>query len=97
LVVVLLPAAANDRGLALTSSFTGMVLAGQLTLGGADEDLAKRLATAAERVLATRPAGRDRGQHAGRGRAPEPLDPAGRCPLRVARYAMARMSCATQS
>ncbi|SIN38153.1 SIS domain-containing protein [Micromonospora cremea] len=55
-LVVLLPAAANDRGFAMTSSFTGMVLAGLLTLGSPDEDLVERLAAAAEQVLATRPA-----------------------------------------
>ncbi|MEV4758518.1 tagatose-6-phosphate ketose isomerase [Micromonospora sp. NPDC049559] len=52
---VLLPEAANDRGFAMTSSFTGMVLAGLLTLGGPDEALVERLATAAEQVLATGP------------------------------------------
>jgi tagatose-6-phosphate ketose/aldose isomerase len=54
--VLLLPEAANDRGFAMTSSFTGMVLAGLLALGGPDEDLVERLAIAAEHVLATRPA-----------------------------------------
>ncbi|MGK5738724.1 SIS domain-containing protein [Micromonospora sp. URMC 103] len=54
--VLLLPEAANDRGFAMTSSFTGMVLAGWLALGGPDEDLVERLAAAAEQVLATRPA-----------------------------------------
>ncbi|MEV0718889.1 SIS domain-containing protein [Asanoa sp. NPDC050611] len=54
--VVLLPEAANDRGFAMTSSFTGMVLAALLALGGVDEDLVERLAGAAEHVLATRPA-----------------------------------------
>ncbi|MEU5565448.1 SIS domain-containing protein [Micromonospora musae] len=54
--VLLLPEAANDRGFAMTSSFTGMVLAGLLALGGPDDGLAERLATAAEQILATRPA-----------------------------------------
>ncbi|MEO3923313.1 SIS domain-containing protein [Micromonosporaceae bacterium B7E4] len=54
--LVLLPEAANDRGFAMTSSFTGMLLAGLLTLGGPDDVLVERLATAAEQVLATRPA-----------------------------------------
>ncbi|TDC37401.1 SIS domain-containing protein [Micromonospora sp. 15K316] len=54
--VLLLPEAANDRGFAMTSSFTGMVLAGLLALGGPDDALVERLATAAEQILATRPA-----------------------------------------
>ncbi|MGI5148738.1 SIS domain-containing protein [Plantactinospora sp. CA-294935] len=54
--LVLLPEAANDRGFAMTSSFTGMLLAGLLTLGGPDDALVERLATAAEQVLSTRPA-----------------------------------------
>ncbi|RKR87788.1 galactosamine 6-phosphate isomerase AgaS [Micromonospora pisi] len=53
--VLLLPEAANDRGFAMTSSFTGMVLAGSLALGGPDEGLVERLATAAEQILVTRP------------------------------------------
>jgi tagatose-6-phosphate ketose/aldose isomerase len=56
LQVLLLPEAANDRGFAMTSSFTGMVLAGLLTLGGPEEGLVERLATAAEQILATRSA-----------------------------------------
>ncbi|MFB9238191.1 SIS domain-containing protein [Plantactinospora siamensis] len=54
--VLVLPEATNDRGFAMTSSFTGMVLAGLLVLGGPDEALVERLAAAAERVLASRPA-----------------------------------------
>ncbi|MEV4814049.1 SIS domain-containing protein [Micromonospora avicenniae] len=54
--VLLLPEAANDRGFAMTSSFTGMVLAGLLALGGPDEELVERLAAAAERILDSRPA-----------------------------------------
>ncbi len=54
--VLLLPAAANDRGFAMTSSFTGMMLAAMLALGGATNDLlVERIAVAAEQVLATRP------------------------------------------
>ncbi|MBF9133997.1 SIS domain-containing protein [Plantactinospora sp. S1510] len=56
LQVLLLPEAANDRGFAMTSSFTGMVLAGLLTLGGPEEGLVERLATSAEQILATRSA-----------------------------------------
>ncbi|GIF75886.1 SIS domain-containing protein [Asanoa siamensis] len=54
--VVLLPEAANDRGFAMTSSFTGMVLAALLALGDTDDGLVDRLAAAAEHVLATGPA-----------------------------------------
>ncbi|GAB3980966.1 SIS domain-containing protein [Plantactinospora veratri] len=54
--VLLLPEAANDRGFAMTSSFTGMVLAGLLALGGPDDPLVERLATTAEQLLGTRPA-----------------------------------------
>jgi tagatose-6-phosphate ketose/aldose isomerase len=53
--VLTLPEAANDRGFAMTSSFTGMVLATLLTLGDPDEGLVERLAVAAEHVLASRP------------------------------------------
>lgn len=54
--VLLTPAAANDRGFAMTSSFTGMTLAAMLALEGARNDLlVERLAVAAEEVLATRP------------------------------------------
>jgi tagatose-6-phosphate ketose/aldose isomerase len=59
--VLVLPEAANDRGFAMTSSFTGMLLAGLLVLGrgesGAhDERLVERLAGSAEKVLASWPA-----------------------------------------
>jgi D-galactosamine 6-phosphate deaminase/isomerase len=55
-LVVLMPAAANDRGFAMTSSFTSMLLAAQLTLdpdgpGGGHVD---RLGAAAEQLLAER-------------------------------------------
>ncbi|MGO9957402.1 MAG: SIS domain-containing protein [Solirubrobacteraceae bacterium] len=54
--VLLIPAAANDRGFAMTSSFTGMMLAAMLALEGAtNELLAEQLAVAAERVLSSRP------------------------------------------
>jgi tagatose-6-phosphate ketose/aldose isomerase len=55
-LVLLMPEAANDQGFAMTSSFTSMTLAAWLILGGvADADgLVGRLATAAEKVLATR-------------------------------------------
>ncbi|GAA1644867.1 SIS domain-containing protein [Actinoplanes couchii] len=49
-VVVNLPAATNDRGFAMTSSFTSMVLAAWLLLAG-DADV-EALAVAAETVLA---------------------------------------------
>jgi tagatose-6-phosphate ketose/aldose isomerase len=54
--VILMPEAANDQGFAMTSSFTSMALVAWLILGGvADtEELAARLATAAEKMLATR-------------------------------------------
>jgi tagatose-6-phosphate ketose/aldose isomerase len=54
--VLLMPEAANDQGFAMTSSFTSMTLAAWLVLGGvADADeLVGRLATAAEKLLATR-------------------------------------------
>lgn len=64
--VLVMPEAANDRGFAMTSSFTSMLLAGLLVLGGVgDERLVERLAHAAEQVLASWPdtaadlAGRD--------------------------------------
>jgi tagatose-6-phosphate ketose/aldose isomerase len=54
--VLLMPAAADDRGFAMTSSFTSMVLAALITLGGPiDDRLVERLAGAAEQVLATWP------------------------------------------
>lgn len=53
-LVRVMPATANDRGFAMTSSYTCMVLTALLTLG-ADQspDLAERLAAAAEHLLAT--------------------------------------------
>jgi tagatose-6-phosphate ketose/aldose isomerase len=54
-LVLLMPAAANDRGFAMTSSFTAMLLATWLVLapaqGQAADQLAARLAAAGERVL----------------------------------------------
>jgi tagatose-6-phosphate ketose/aldose isomerase len=52
--VLLMPATANDRGFAMTSSFTSMLLAAWLVLSPAGDraDLAERLAAAAEQVLA---------------------------------------------
>lgn len=53
--VLLLPAAANDRGFAMTSSFTGMMLAARVALDHAFGDhVVNRLAAAAEHVLDTR-------------------------------------------
>ena len=54
-LVRMMPAAANDRGFAMTSSFTCMVLTALLTLGALDRgaELVERLATAAEHLLAT--------------------------------------------
>ncbi|MGH2909009.1 MAG: SIS domain-containing protein, partial [Solirubrobacteraceae bacterium] len=48
--VLLLPAIANDRGFAMTSSFTGMMLAARLALDGAPVEV-EPLAAAAEHVL----------------------------------------------
>lgn len=58
--VLLMPEAANDRGLAMTSSFSAMLLAGALVFGLADEAAPARLAAAAKAVLpnATALAGR---------------------------------------
>jgi tagatose-6-phosphate ketose/aldose isomerase len=54
-LVLLMPAAANDRGFAMTSSFTAMLLATWLLLAPKDaqgsEQLAERLAAAAGQVL----------------------------------------------
>jgi len=54
-LVLLMPAAANDRGFAMTSSFTAMLLATWLVLAPKDaqgsEQLAERLAAAAGQVL----------------------------------------------
>lgn len=54
-LVLLMPAAANDQGFAMTSSFTSMMLATLLTLGGAPlaRELPERLSAAAEQVLST--------------------------------------------
>jgi tagatose-6-phosphate ketose/aldose isomerase len=50
--VLLMPPASNDRGFAMTSSFTGMTLAALLALGGAAyAQVTERLARAAERIL----------------------------------------------
>ena len=56
-VVLLMPAAANDRGFAMTSSFTCMTLAALLALGGPDEQAAgrvERASQAAEALLSER-------------------------------------------
>ncbi|GAA1623398.1 AgaS family sugar isomerase [Kribbella alba] len=52
-LVLLMPPTANDRGFAMTSSFTSMLLAAWLVLSPAPDraDLAERLAAAAEQVL----------------------------------------------
>ncbi|MEV6287359.1 SIS domain-containing protein [Kribbella sp. NPDC051770] len=50
--VLLMPPATNDRGFAMTSSFTSMLLTAWLALApGQDADLADRLAVGAEQVL----------------------------------------------
>jgi tagatose-6-phosphate ketose/aldose isomerase len=53
-LVLLMPPTANDRGFAMTSSFSSMLLAAWLVLSavGDPADLAERLAVAAEQVLA---------------------------------------------
>jgi tagatose-6-phosphate ketose/aldose isomerase len=52
--VLVMPDAANDRGFAMTSSFTSMMLAALLALGGQDDDrLVERLAESAQQVLST--------------------------------------------
>lgn len=64
-LVLLMPAAANDRGFAMTSSFTSMLLAAQLALdpdgsdgsdgsGGSDGGYVDRLGAAAGQLLAER-------------------------------------------
>jgi tagatose-6-phosphate ketose/aldose isomerase len=53
-LVLLMPEATNDRGFAMTSSFTSMTLAALLVLGTVANELVGRLARAAERLLATR-------------------------------------------
>ncbi len=58
--VLLMPEAAHDRGLAMTSSFSAMLLAGTLVFGLADDGAPTRLAAAAGSLLpkATALAGR---------------------------------------
>ncbi|HEX6933158.1 MAG TPA: SIS domain-containing protein [Streptosporangiaceae bacterium] len=55
-LVLLMPAAANDRGFAMTSSFTSMLLAAQLALDpdGSVSGYVDRLGAAADRLLAER-------------------------------------------
>jgi tagatose-6-phosphate ketose/aldose isomerase len=55
-LVQLMPDAANDRGFAMTSSFTSMLLAAQLALdpGGSGGGLVDRLGAAADQLLAER-------------------------------------------
>ncbi|QNK81568.1 SIS domain-containing protein [Nakamurella sp. PAMC28650] len=53
-LVRVMPTAANDRSFAMTSSYTCMLLTALLVLGADQgDDLAERLATSAERLLAT--------------------------------------------
>jgi tagatose-6-phosphate ketose/aldose isomerase len=52
--VLLMPAESNDQGFAMTSSFTCMTLGALLALGGGPHDqLAERLADAADQVMST--------------------------------------------
>src|SRR5437763_144623 len=55
-LVLFMPAAANDRGFAMTSSFTSMLLAAQLTLDpdSSSGRYVERLGAAANRLLAER-------------------------------------------
>src|SRR5262249_32209072 len=55
-LVLLMPAAANDRGFAMTSSFTSMLLAAQLALDpdGSADGVVDRLGEAADQLLAER-------------------------------------------
>lgn len=66
-LVLAMPPASNDRGFAMTSSFTCMVLTALLTLrrSAPDAVVVERLAVAAEQVLATRAT--DARELAGRG------------------------------
>src|SRR6185437_10668986 len=69
-LVLLMPAAATDRGFAMTSSFTSMLLAAQLALDpdgseGSDDGYVDRLGAAAGQLLAER-AGQLAGLAAGR-------------------------------
>ncbi|MFG2949819.1 SIS domain-containing protein [Streptomyces adustus] len=50
--VLLMPAASNDQGFAMTSSFTGMLLASLLALGALTTDAIEAPATAAEHITA---------------------------------------------
>ncbi|MER5200361.1 SIS domain-containing protein [Streptomyces sp. NPDC002755] len=50
--VLLMPAAADDQGFAMTSSFTGMLLASLLALGALDTDGIEAPAAAAEHITA---------------------------------------------
>ncbi|MFI7310918.1 SIS domain-containing protein [Streptomyces hygroscopicus] len=79
--VLLMPAAANDRGFAMTSSFTCMTLAALLALGGdAYHGVAGRLARAVESI--TEDGGLDRGVSALVDRAPERIVFLGSGPLK---------------
>src|SRR3954468_11116726 len=49
--VLVLPDATNDRGFAMTSSFTGMLLAAGLVFGAVRDDLVSALTRAAEALL----------------------------------------------
>lgn len=50
--VLLMPERSNDRGFAMTSSFTGMLLSALLAFGGDDEAAVESLAVAAGQLLA---------------------------------------------
>ncbi|MET3804142.1 tagatose-6-phosphate ketose/aldose isomerase [Nakamurella sp. UYEF19] len=51
-LVRVMPAGANDRGFAMTSSYTCMLLTALLVLGGESVDLVERLGAAADQLLA---------------------------------------------
>ncbi|MFJ8009537.1 SIS domain-containing protein [Streptomyces fagopyri] len=68
--VLLMPAAANDQGFAMTSSFTGMLLASLLAFGALTTDAIEAPAAAAEHITA---GGLDQGIDALLARGPERL------------------------
>ncbi|MFI0723622.1 SIS domain-containing protein [Streptomyces sp. NPDC021224] len=79
--VLLMPPASNDRGFAMTSSFTCMTLAALLALGGAAySGVAERLAAAAEAITAEDAVARTAGALVGR--APERIVFLGSGPLK---------------
>ncbi len=78
--VLLMPPAANDRGFAMTSSFTGMTLAALLALGGpAYAQVTEQLVRSAEWIIQ---GGLDEGIEALLARAPERIVYLGSGPLR---------------